>query len=387
MIDSNSKALLELIKASLFGTVPCFPADTDWDAVRNEAADEAARKKRLEEGMVGDHVISAYAAKWQEPAAQSMAHYMRALFEQTNLVNLFSDNNIPLVIIKGAAAAVYYPEPQLRTMGDIDFLVNETDFNAARTLLESNDYIFKLNYEDERDYIYQKGGILFELHRRYSDLTFDIEHLLVGGINNAVTRTVNGQSFPSLPDCENGLILIDHIRHHLLGGIGLRQIIDWTMFASNVLTDEFYNDFFLPLIKSANLVTFCKVVTKMCKMYFGLPNTVTWCDDADSDTARQLLETVFESGNFGRKNPYEYRPMQSLTQSIKKEGIFKVLQNAGTENFKICKKNKFFRAFAWLFQIFRFMRKGIVALFSGQNLKNDIKAGNEKSDFYKRLGL
>ena len=36
---------------------------------------------------------------------------------------LFENNNIPLVILKGTAAAMYYPKPQLRTMGDIDFLV------------------------------------------------------------------------------------------------------------------------------------------------------------------------------------------------------------------------------------------------------------------------
>ncbi len=40
----------------------------------------------------------------------------KMLFEQKNLVSLFTANDIPFVIIKGMAAAVYYPNPLLRTM-------------------------------------------------------------------------------------------------------------------------------------------------------------------------------------------------------------------------------------------------------------------------------
>ena len=256
MINSNQTALLELVKCSLFGTAPDFPADTDWGEVYKEASSQtvvALTKVAVPESAAG---------LWEEAASQSVAHYMRSMYEQTNLIKLLTDNGIPLVIIKGSAAAVYYPKPQLRTMGDVDFLVPEEYFDAARELLDGNGYAF-VGDQDGREYDYQKGGVLFELHRRYSDKEYDIEQMIIGGMENAVVRSLNGQSFPMLPEYVNGLVLLDHIRHHL-HCIGMRQIIDWMMFAQCALSDENYAAHFLPLVKDSGLVTFCETVTKMC---------------------------------------------------------------------------------------------------------------------------
>ena len=137
MIDKNQTALLELIKSALFGAEPHFPEDTDWNAVLQEATAQTVV------ALVSKAVPEPAAEEWKEPAAQSTAHYMRALFEQTNLIKLFTDHGISLVILKGAAAAMYYPKPQQRTMGDIDFLVPEKNFETAKTLLSENGYVFQ----------------------------------------------------------------------------------------------------------------------------------------------------------------------------------------------------------------------------------------------------
>ena len=49
--------------------------------------------------------------------------FLQILDEQTKLFQLFRDADIPLAIIKGCAAAMYYPAPLDRSMGDIDFVV------------------------------------------------------------------------------------------------------------------------------------------------------------------------------------------------------------------------------------------------------------------------
>lgn len=381
MITDNQFALLELVKNSLFGITPNLPEDIDYDEIFAEAQAQTIT------ALVAPCVPKDLSFKWQEPSAQSMAHYMRSLFEQTNLVKLFDNSNIPLVILKGTSAAVYYPKPQLRLMGDIDFLVPEDDYDKAFSLLENNGYTPDCDHEEGRDFTFTKGGVMFELHKRYSDEKYDIEDILIDGMKRSVQKTISGQTFPSLPDYENGLVLLDHIRHHLYAGLGLRQIIDWTMFANCVLSNENYEKNFLPLIKSAGLETFCKVVTKMCKTYIYLPESVTWCNDADMESSDQLLELVMSSGNFGIKNPCEYTPALCVTTSIRKNGFFKTLQTAGVNNFEICKKNKFFRAFAWLFQLFRYIKRGAVSLFKKEKPIKDISTANKKADFDNRLGL
>ncbi|MBR0277536.1 MAG: nucleotidyltransferase family protein [Clostridia bacterium] len=380
-MDKNEAALLELIKMSLFDLPPHFPEGVDWQKVLDEA------KAQTVAALVARAVPKEFSAAWEICAAQSQAHFMRILYEQTKLVELLQGGGIPFVILKGTAAAVYYPVPSIRTMGDIDLLVAEDRFEAAFSLLENSGYQFEYDFGDGRDYTFSKGGIVFELHRRYSDEKYDIEEYLINGIKNARTVTLYGNPFPALPEAENALVLLDHIRHHIWVGFGLRQIVDFMMWVSSVKDEKTFESEFLPLFEQAGLDTLARTITKMCKKYLGLPSNAAWCDSADDETCKELLETVLLSGNFGRKNPYEERPLQGLTMSIKRDGFFKTLQKAGVENCPAFKKYKFLRPFAWIYQAFRYIKKGIAALFHGDTFAGDISSGKEKADLYKKLGV
>lgn len=381
MMNKTELVLSELIKSSLFGCNATFEENTLWDEVLKEAQAQAVV------ALVQKAVPQEARENWQMPTDQSKAYFIRALYEQARAVTLLKEANIPFVIIKGTAAAIYYPNPSDRTMGDIDILVTEEDFDAAFSLFKESGYEFITDYGDGRDYTFKKGGVLFELHRRYSDEGHDIEKYLKDGIKRAETLSVFGDCFPALPKAENGLVLLDHVRHHLFGGLGLRQIIDFMMFVNSEPDEKKFESEFLPLFESAGLKTLAKVITKTCKKYFGLPVAAAWCETADDKTCDELLETVFLSGNFGRKNPYEYRPMQSFTMSVKQNGFFRTLQKAGVENCQAFKKHKILRPFAWLYQLFRYIKRGTAALFRREKLMSDVSSGNEKADFYKRLGI
>ena len=376
-MNKAEAVLLELIKKSIFNISSTIPDDVDWGDVLTEA------KAQTVVALVADAVPKEYSAEWQILSSQSTAHYMRALYEQTNLCNLLKKNGIPFVILKGTAAAMYYPKPQFRTMGDIDFIVPQTDFDKTRELLENNGYVFCGDYGDDRDYTYQKGNVIFELHHRYSDDKSNIESFITEGIRGTETHEIGGHTFPTLPGDINGLVLLDHIRHHIYGGLGIRQIIDFMMF---IAAQEQLDDF-LQLVREAGLYTFLKVLTKMCVKYFGLPDRFAFCLDADDDLAEQLLNTVLSGGNFGRKDPYQYKPMESLALSMREKGVFSFLQAAGLENWKAAQRHTFLRPFAFIYQIFRLIKRGISALFHGESLKKDFTAGNDKKDFYDKLGI
>lgn len=111
MINVNQQALLELVKASLFGTEPSFPSDADWDAVLQEAKDQAVV------ALAAPAVPKEEAAKWQTSVARNTANFLNLLNEQTKLIRLFDAAGIPLVILKGFAAAMYYPAPLRRAIG------------------------------------------------------------------------------------------------------------------------------------------------------------------------------------------------------------------------------------------------------------------------------
>ena len=382
-MNKNEIVLLELIKKSLFGVEVTFPEDTDWDEVQKEAIAQTVTALSL------PAVPKPYAEKWKNYAAQSLSHYMRTIYEQTNLVKLLNDNNIPFVILKGTAAAVYYNNPSLRTMGDIDFIVEPKNYDYVIELLGGNGYVQEEDPNCVRHTTFYKGNVDFELHKQYSHDAFNIDSLILSGMKNRVIREINGHSFPTLPDSENGLVLLEHIHHHIsYGGVGIRQLIDWAMFSNRVLDDKYYKESFLPLIKSVGLERFCENITKTCKMYLGLPDTFTWCDGADNKAATDIIELVMQNGNFGVKHYGETESSaKGFVFAVKKDGLMRTLQGFGCENFAICRKYRFFHAFAWLFQIFRYIWKGLVALLGGKILIKDINEGKEKADFYKRLGL
>ena len=383
MINMNQQALLELLKASLFGVEPNFPEDVDWDAVLQEAKDQTVV------GIAAPAVPEAETEKWRIPAAQNKMRFFQILDEQIKLVKLFQDAGIPMVILKGCAAAMYYPVPMQRTMGDIDFIVPSERFEDARQIMENNGFLYTGDHRDDRDYCYTKCGIVFELHHRYSDKEWDIEPLITKGISCAESHEVCGKVFLAMPSEINGLILLDHIRHHLYRGLGIRQIIDWMMFLHSISidNDDAWEDRFLQLIRNAGLEKLAITVTKMCCLWFGLSDRIDWCDNADDGLAQELLETIFNSGNFGNKKSEDDLTAESISMNIRRKGFFHYLQSTGLSKWKACQRHKVLRPFAWIYQLFRYIFKGITSVFRGVRIVEDIRAEQKRADFNKRLGI
>ena len=198
MAEPSQQVLLEAIKASLFGSTFSYPDDTDWDAVIKEAKSQAVM------GLIGP-VIPVQ----DKSSDQRTAYYIRLLYEQDKLLKMLAEHNIPCVILKGAAVAVYYPKPSLRTMGDVDFLVPRSQFDAAMKLMESNGYVYSHGKGDDGGLAFQsrhigyfKNGIEFELHHHFSSKGFNIDDILENAIQNRAYKELCGFRFPVLPETE-----------------------------------------------------------------------------------------------------------------------------------------------------------------------------------------
>ena len=174
MLNTTQNALLEAIKTSLFDYAPKYPDDTDWNEVVKEA------KAQTVMGL-----ISPVIPIEDQSTNVGIANYIRLLHEQDQLIKLLDENGIPCVILKGYAAAQYYPKPHLRAMGDVDFLVPFDKFHETAKLLESNGYVYTQGKEDTnnkykkpRHLGYCKNGIEFELHHHFSTPGVDIDDIL-----------------------------------------------------------------------------------------------------------------------------------------------------------------------------------------------------------------
>lgn len=395
-MNDSQIALIELIKPSINKTSVHFSEPINWFVLFQEAVDQTvvglaspSVKKYAE-----DHDVPNL-DRWTSIGDQLVAYFVCCFQAQRELVKLFEDNGIPLVIVKGYAAAVNYPVPQLRTMGDVDFLVPKDWFEDAKVLMEKSEYSeeYGASHDESRHIGYKKNGIVFEMHRSMSSFGVDIDDVLDSGMANAVTGTIAGISFPMLPPLENGLVLLIHIRQHLLEeaySLGLRQIIDWMMYVNRYCGAEIdgslWDDKFLELAETYGMGTLAATVTYICREWLGLPNAPKWCDGADRQTAEELLEMIMASGNFGSKVE---RKGQSVKQGIVqyKQFGFKRLQERGLANWKAAQKHRVLRPFAWIYQGFRIIGLGTKAFFSNKHGIKQISEGNKKGDLLKRIGI
>ncbi|MBR1814967.1 MAG: nucleotidyltransferase family protein [Lachnospiraceae bacterium] len=371
--------MFDILRASLF-TGEEVPV-TEWEPIFEEM------KQQTVAALPGEWLPSHIdAPSWRLFCMSSQAQWVRVLHAQDELLQLLEANDIPCVILKGAAAAMAYPRPTLRTMGDVDFLVKRPDFEKAAALLEENGYV--LTHEKDlvsHHYGYAKNHIHFELHRRIPLVSETDETWMSRfeeGIDAREWHEIEGYRFPTLPVTLNGLVLMLHIDQHLRSGLGLRQIIDWMMYAHTLPEDKWKE--LQPLLKEAGVDKLARTTTVLCQKYLGLRKMV---DEDDSLPVDELLAYILEKGNFGRKAGLDGR-ISGFSLSVAAEGGFlKRLQAGGLSRWKAARKNKVLRPFAWIYQSFRILGE----LWKNKKNPMDVwklkKHGEKQRELIEALGL
>lgn len=360
MISQSQSVLLEAIKASLFNIEPNYHPGVNW----NEVVEEA--KAQTVMGL-----ISPVVPIQDETSAQCKAFYMRIMFEQDCLIKCLNSAQIPCVILKGSAAAIYYPKPYLRTMGDIDVLVPRERFIESLEVLELCGYVYDHGKEadgriseDTRELAYKKNGIIVEIHQRFSTSGVDVDDILEESLKSSEYVELNGYRFPILPSLVNGLVLIGHINQHLKRNVlGLRQIIDWEMYLHYVSENEDWNLQFIPLVKEKGLLTLAAYVTRLCNKYLGLTDEVCFGIDVDETLVDELLNIVLTDGNFGRRvytnKTEDETKFLNASYNIKQLGFFGYFTRIGFGTSAFCRKHPSLKLFAFFYGATRLFFKGL----------------------------
>lgn len=388
-MDAVLAAVCGVLRGALMEPAWAAEPEADWDAVYQEmesqgvAALAAPVLQKLNLARERDR-------QWQGAVMQQSARFFQIAGAQDALVRLLTDAGIGFVILKGTASAAYYPMPWLRRMGDVDFLVARQDYDRAFRLLQENG--FTLNHEegdDKRHDSLGKYGVLFEMHSRFSFTRTEkdaaLDDLLMAAIPRAQIRTIDTHSFPVLPEAENGIVLIQHIHQHLRSGLGLRQIIDWLMYAKQSLTDEAWPAF-RPLAQRTGLETLAKAVTRLGQLYLGFPEEgYSWCRDVEPDLCEDLLNFLFQSGEFGHKDLKNSQMTHAMARM--ESSFFRTLQSSGERNWTLLKKWPFLRPFAWLYQLFRYIHLGLKGSGGLTTILKTRTRGRNLQQMMSRLGF
>lgn len=245
-----------LLETSLRGKAICSfaPRGLNWLTVQKEAQRQTVMGQAF--GVIEENY-----EVLQLPLETKLGWYANAqyLAKQNKMVNqvLFQvvhalrKVGIPSLLLKGQGCALYYPQPQYRSPGDIDLYVGNENFDKAKACLQEEGLIDRWVHDDVKHSELVCQGVSLELHR-YADLlpgraanrkfqaamrealdaSQDLSGFWVDAAGNASASGSKGETacefVRTLPLELNAVYVFIHLfRHFIAGGISLRQVYDW----------------------------------------------------------------------------------------------------------------------------------------------------------------
>ncbi len=326
MKENLFETILNCVSSSLFTNKPSAIDILDIPSILTEAKLQTVFPL-VYSVLCKDYDLSAY----QSDYYGYITNNIKITEEHKKLHKLFSENAIPYVFLKGCASAKYYPDPLLRTMGDVDMLINPEDTEEANKVLLAAGYEKYADTNDLSSHIgyRNKNGIVCELHRQINGIPeTDVGNKISSLFSDIFEKSVleNGEYYrPS--DFHHGLILLLHTATHLTHeGIGLRHLCDWAVFVANFNDKEFINLFERPL-KNIGLWKFAQILTQFAIQYLGCPKK-TWAGIPDSVLLEEILNDIINGGNFGKKDYSRYQQIKYITprghKTVDKTSPFKI---------------------------------------------------------------
>lgn len=324
-VDKVENALLEILRREVTGqdgTEKMELSVAGLNAVMRLAREHAVTGLVANATMRNRIVIAGGVAEGRGEVVmrlmqQTMAHRQnQRRFEDAvgRFARLMEENGIAYVVFKGLAVARYYPEPFVRTMGDVDFYVPKSCFDRAVEVIERGLNVVMDKEEVDKHYSFDWQGIRFEMH--YQIETFGNhrhQHRFDRMIDEAMAEhadsfTVcdsdgNETEVSVLPPTEDLIVVFKHWFNHLLvEGVGLRQTLDLAVLL-NAYRDKINVGRLMTALDGIGYMKAFRAMLAMMKRYFGFEwldsNFVLGC--RDERYADKLMAAVMESGNFGRK--------------------------------------------------------------------------------------
>ena len=394
-LREHEKILLDILANTLFNAGRTVNLNEDnLNAVWCEAYAQAVTLMAFHNSNE-DILKSEKCGYIRKKLGQTLADNAKVDFEHIRICDIMKKAGIPCTILKGFASALYYPDPLMRSMGDVDFLVDTDNFEEAIKVLSENGYEATGKSHDVHD-VFLGNICRCEMHFQPSGIPkgkagVKVRKYLSAILEDSEIRKTELGDITVPSDYHHGLVILLHMCHHLTGdGLGLRHLCDWAVFL-NKIGEEKFLEMFEKTFRSIGLWEFAKIMTFISCKYLGLPG-MEWAKDADKRLADYILIDIIIGGNFGQK--HADRSHESLLISSKNEKETSMLRqfiiSANSivyNNWKISRKLKFLLPFGWIFFGGRYIIRSILGKRPKIRPQKVAKEASERIDIYSDLNL
>lgn len=403
--DLESRCLLSLIAKTSFGKdVPFLQGDEkiediDWAKVYKESFQQTV--VLFASGAISpykDVIPQEVFGKWLAFSGRTFTTNMFVVNYQNELVKFLDDNGYKYIILKGLSSASYYENPDMRMLGDVDFLIerNKTDEIAQRIQKELG-YGRRSEFEHICHVTMTRERAAIEMHFEIPGIPHgDNGEYVREYIKNILENTQNVK----MAECEftapshlfHGVIILLHMLHHMTTeGLGLRHLCDWGAFVNKTADMDFWKTEFVPFLKKINLLTYAGVMASVCKKYMGIDMPAV-LPVADDEICEEIMCDILQSGNFGNKDEQYHQSGLLVSENGKdsmNKSTFSVLlgklDSAVKMHWPWLKRWKILLPFAYVI----FTVKYYLKVLAGKrpSLTSLMPEANRRKELYKKLEI
>lgn len=278
----------------------------DWEGIVKEAIAQAVPLVTFDAvAIYKQHIPEDVYSRWKNIAAGVLRKDFMVAQSQADLIELLN-NKYPYIILKGMAAGAYYPNPELRALGDVDFLINPAQQEEIEEILIQAGYQ-KSHGDHPNHVVFRRPGAHLEMHFEVAGVPYgwqgeEVRAFLKDAVFNPQKCVQDMGEFNTPSDINHGLILLLHMQHHMLGeGFGLRHLSDWAVYVAKTYKESYWDETLIPFLKKIGLFTYTAIMTKTSAKYLQI-SCPEWAVSADDETCDEIMCDILTGGNFGQKD-------------------------------------------------------------------------------------
>lgn len=213
------------------------------------------------------------------------------------LIVKMNSKKIDHLLFKGYIIKDYYPVPELRTFGDIDFLIHPKDRSKSDELMLQQGFERKTDWEPV--FSYQRANEYYEIHTDIMEVDVSDKADYKEYFNHVWEHAhlTDGHTYELSPEF-HFLYLFTHIAKHICGsGAGIRMYMDIAVFIQH-FGDKLDWKYIQDELKKLAFSDFANMVLTVVNVYFGVDVPIN-LNVIDEQVLEDFMEFTLSGGTFG----------------------------------------------------------------------------------------
>lgn len=216
------------------------------------------------------------------------------------LIAKLEEAGIDHLLMKGYVVREYYPVPEMRSFGDIDFLIRLEDREKVHKLMLEEGFTVKDDWEPV--YSYVKGMEYYEIHSQLMEVDVsdqaDYKNYFKSAWEHAYQ--VKGHTWELCPEFHL-IYLLTHIAKHISGsGAGIRMYMDIAVFFEH-FEDKLDWAYVEKELNHLKLDKFANVVFTVVEQYFEVKSPYP-LKPVSPEIMEDFMDYTMQGGVYGKVN-------------------------------------------------------------------------------------